>query len=317
MTGTFPNLGLGLGFRSQHFRYIVKHHPAVGWFEIISENFIHSGGRPRYMLDSLAEHYPIVMHGVSLSIGSTDPLNREYLRSLKALAKAIHPVWISDHLCWTGINFINTHDLLPVPLTEQTLRHISKRVCQVQDYLERPLVLENPSTYMSFQMSTLSEWEFLSALVEETSCRLLLDINNVYVSAYNNNFDPMSYIRGLPHHAIVQLHLAGHQNCGGMLVDTHDRPVSNEVWALFRDAWPYMTHASVMLEWDEHIPSFPIYFSELQKAKIKIYNDDILPNDSSPLPIEASEDKTASISTPASFRVPELVTQAVDYDSRP
>src|SRR6266478_8078861 len=208
-----PNLGFGVGLRSLHFSYILEDHPEVDWFEIISENFMDSGGRPRFVLEQIAERYPIVMHGVSLSIGSTDPLDFEYLKKLKRLADDIAAVWVSDHLCWTGVAGLNAHDLLPIPLNEQTLRHVVARVRTVQDFLERPLVLENPSTYVTFADSTLSEWEFITRMAEETDCGLLLDVNNVYVSSVNHDFDPAEYVRSVPHRRVVQFHLAGHTDC--------------------------------------------------------------------------------------------------------
>src|SRR5882762_3683892 len=213
-----PNLGLGVGLRTTHFRHILETNPAVDWFEIISENFMDSQGRPRYVLDQLAERYPIVMHGVSLSIGSTDPLDFEYLKKLKQMAKEIGAVWISDHLCWTGVNGLNTHDLLPVPLNDESLDHIVERKRVVQDFLERPLVLENPSTYVAFAESTLSEWDFISRMASEADCGLLLDVNNVYVSSVNHDFDPVQYIESLPHERVVQIHLAGHTHCGTHIV---------------------------------------------------------------------------------------------------
>ncbi len=262
-----PNLELGLGLRSQHFNHILEKQPAVDWFEVISENFMDSGGRPRHILRQIAEQYPIVMHGVSMSIGSTDPLNFEYLSKLKTLAKEVQPQWISDHLCWTGVLSINSHDLLPVPLNEESLQHICARILQVQDYLERPLILENPSTYLSFQHSSISEWEFLSEMSAATGCGLLLDVNNVYVSAFNNDFDPKTYIEGLPHDRIVQMHLAGHQHCGNHIIDTHDRAVITPVWELFNLAWQKTGGVATLLEWDSEIPPFDVYHEELLKAK--------------------------------------------------
>jgi len=262
-----PNLGLGLGLRSQHFNHILETKPTVDWFEIISENFMDSGGRPRYVLDQIAEQYPIVMHGVSMSIGSTDDLNFDYLRRLKNLAKAIQPKWISDHLCWTGVLNINSHDLLPVALNEESLQLITTKINQVQDFLERPLILENPSTYLTFQQSTIPEWQFLKYMVEETNCGLLLDVNNVYVSAFNNEFDAVEYIEGLPHESIVQMHLAGHQHNGDHIIDTHDSPVVNPVWELFSLAWERTGGTSTLLEWDGNIPEFEVCHAELLKAK--------------------------------------------------
>lgn len=261
------DLGLGLGLRGKHFNYILENWPAVDWFEVISENFMDSGGRPRWVLRQIAEHYPVVMHGVSLSIGSTDPLDMNYLGRLKALAEEIEPAWISDHLCWTGVNGLNTHDLLPVPLTEESLKHISSRIRHVQDFLGRQLVLENPSTYLTFKQSTIPEPDFLRLLTEETGCGLLLDVNNVYVTAFNNDLDAGDYIRALPAESVVQMHIAGHQNCGTHIVDTHDRAVIPSVWELFRLAWELTGGTPVLLEWDAKIPDFEDYHSELLKAK--------------------------------------------------
>ncbi len=261
------DLGVGVGLRHQHFRYVLENWPRVDWFEIISENFMDSAGWPRYVLDRLAERYAVVMHGVSLSIGSTDPLDYNYLARLKRLANAIGARWVSDHLCWTGIMGRNTHDLLPMPLNEETLQHVVKRVRTVQDYLERPLVLENPSSYLTFARDTLHEWEFLSALAEQTDCGLLLDVNNVYVSSVNHGFDPVEYIERLPHERVVQIHLAGHTDCGTHIVDTHDGPVSNKVWELYRLARRRIGGVSTLLEWDSNIPEFPILHAEALKAR--------------------------------------------------
>src|SRR5258708_2367369 len=189
----YANLGLGVGLRTVHFPYILKNQPKVDWFEVISENFMDSGGRPRYVLEQVAERYPVVMHGVSMSIGSADPLNFDYLRKLKSLADVVNAHWVSDHLCWTGVAGLNAHDLLPIPLNEETLAHVLGRVRTVQDFLERPLVLENPSTYVGFADSTMPEWEFLTRLADEAHCGLLLDVNNVYVSSVNHELDPEEY----------------------------------------------------------------------------------------------------------------------------
>lgn len=261
------NPGLGLGLRSAHFDYILENNPQVDWFEIISENFMDSGGRPRNILRKLADRYPLVMHGVSLSIGSTDTLNRDYLTKLKALAKEVKPLWVSDHLCWTGVNLLNTHDLLPVVLNEESLQHIIGRIKDVQDYLERPLIIENPSTYLTFNQSTIEEWDFLRYMAEETGCGLLLDVNNVYVSAFNNDFDPVHYIRQLPHDHIIQMHIAGHQHCGDYIIDTHDRNVVEDVWKLFSLAWQLTGGVATLLEWDSNIPDFETYHTELLKSK--------------------------------------------------
>jgi len=262
-----PNLGFGIGLRTVHFSRILSTWPAVDWFEIISENFIDSGGRPRGVLDRIAERYPIVMHGVSLSIGSTDPINREYLSKLKRLADEVQPRWVSDHLCWTGVLGKNTHDLLPLPLTEESLAHVAARVKMVQEVLERPLILENPSSYVTFTSSTLSEWEFLTRLTELTGCGLLLDVNNVYVSCFNHDWDPEEYLENLPHERIVQFHLAGHTNCGTHLIDTHDGRVIEEVWKLYRKAWEFTGGVSTLLEWDARIPELEEVHAEVLKAR--------------------------------------------------
>jgi|HubBroStandDraft_3_1064219.scaffolds.fasta_scaffold00159_15 uncharacterized protein (UPF0276 family) len=262
-----PNLGLGVGLRSAHFDHILAHRPAVDWFEAISENFVDSRGRPRYVLQQLAESYPIVLHGVSLSIGSTDPLDFDYLAKLKRLAAEVKARWVSDHLCWTGVLGRNAHDLLPVPFTEQTLRHVVERIRVVQDLLERPLVLENPSSYVTFAHSTMSEWEFISRMAEDADCGLLLDVNNVYVSSFNHDLDPVEFVRALPHERIVQCHLAGHSNYVTHLIDSHDAEVIDPVWELYRLAHGATGGVATLLEWDARIPPFPIVHAEVLKAR--------------------------------------------------
>lgn len=262
-----PNLGFGIGLRSEHFDYIEQHEPAVDWFEIISENFVDSHGRPRATLDWIVERYPVVMHGVSLSIGSTDPLDFDYLQKLKRLAGEIRPAWVSDHVCWTGVMGVNTHDLLPIPFTEESLAHVSARVKVVQDFLERPLVLENPTTYARFTVSTMSEWDFLARLSDDTGCGLLIDVNNVYVASVNHDFDAGEYLRALPHYRIVQLHLGGHTDVGTHVIDTHDRAVSEAVWEVYRAAIEMTGPVSTLLEWDEDIPPLPMMQAELERAR--------------------------------------------------
>jgi uncharacterized protein (UPF0276 family) len=262
-----PNLGYGVGLRTKHFPYLLEHAANVDWFEIISENFMDSGGRPRSILDQLADRYPLVMHGVSLSIGSTDPLDLVYLQRLKRLADEIGAVWVSDHLCWTGVAGVNSHDLLPLPLNEESLRHVADRVATVQKILERPLILENPSSYVTFAASTIPEWEYLARLCAETGCGLLLDVNNVYVSSVNHDFDPVEYIHGIPADRVVQFHLAGHTHCGTHLIDTHDGPVIDPVWELYRLAVQHTGGASTLLEWDARIPEFPVLEAEIAKAR--------------------------------------------------
>lgn len=261
------SLGLGVGLRTVHFAHILREWPQVDWFEIISENFIDSQGRPRYVLEQIAERYPIVMHGVSLSIGSVDPLDFDYLAKIKSLARQVDARWISDHLCWTGVAGRNTHDLLPIPLNEESLAHVAGRVRTVQDYLERPLVLENPSTYVSFAASTMPEWVFLRRLSDETGCRLLLDVNNVYVSAVNHEFDPLEYLDATPYERVVQFHLAGHTDCGTHCIDTHDGAVVDPVWRLYSHAHQLAHGASTLLEWDARIPAFDVVHAEVLKAR--------------------------------------------------
>ncbi|MBB4921303.1 MNIO family bufferin maturase [Kitasatospora kifunensis] len=261
------SLGLGLGLRFQHLSHVLETWPEVGWFEIISENFMDSGGYPRHALDRIAERYPIVMHGVSLSIGSTDPLDFDYLHRLRRLAQATGARWVSDHICWTGVAGVNTHDLLPVPFTEEALAHLVRRVHLVQDVLERQLVLENPSSYATFAGATMPEWEFVARLATESGCGLLLDVNNVYVSAVNHDFDPEQYLRALPAERVMQLHLAGHTDLGSHLIDTHDQPVAEPVWELYRLATSLTGPVPTLLEWDDRIPPFPQLLAELDKAR--------------------------------------------------
>lgn len=265
-----PDLGDGVGLRPVHFPHLMHRPPQdwdVNWFEIISENFLGNFGYAAHVLDHIGAHRPLVMHGVSLSIGSTDPLDWDYLRGLQALAERLRPVWISDHLCWTGVAGINTHDLLPLPLTEASLAHVANRVRAVQDFLGRPLILENPSSYLEFVSSTMPECEFLARLTEITGCGLLLDVNNVYVSSVNHDFDAAAYIAAIPADRVVQIHLAGHTNRGTHLIDTHDHPVAAPVWDLYRQAYERVGGAATLLEWDGHIPDYPDLLAELAKAK--------------------------------------------------
>ncbi len=299
-----PNLGLGVGLRAVHFPHILEHHPAVDWFEIISENYMDSGGRPRYVLEQIAERYPIVMHGVSLSIGSTDPLDFDYLSRLKRLAEAVRPGWISDHLCWTGVLGLNAHDLLPIPTNEETLAHVVRRIRTVQDFLERPLVLENPSSYVTFSGSTLSEWEFLTRMADEADCGLLLDVNNVHVSSVNHDFDPFEFVRSVPHERIVQVHLAGHSNCRTHLIDTHDNHVIDPVWELYRLAHQKTAGISTLLEWDARIPPFPVVHAEVLKAKQ--YMSATLAPASFPAVAPAFADSGSAVPHPLSYVVTEV-----------
>ncbi len=300
------NLGLGVGLRSVHFPYILEHEPDVDWFEVISENFMDSRGRARYVLEAIAERYPVVMHGVSLSIGSTDPLTFDYLRKLRRLADEINPHWISDHLCWTGVLGLNAHDLLPLPLNEDSLEHVFERVNVVQDFLERPLVLENPSSYVTFAGSTLTEWEFLTQLAAATGCGLLLDVNNVYVSSVNHDFDPREYIENVPHHRVVQFHLAGHTDCRTHIIDTHDNHVIDPVWELYRLAHSRTGGASTLLEWDAKIPEFPVVHTEVLKARQYMGGSISEVPLVRPAPAADDEPVAAGVSNPISYIVPEI-----------
>ena len=297
-------LGLGVGLRNVHFDHILAERPPVDWFEAISENFMDSGGRPRAILRRIAERYPVVLHGVSLSIGSTDPLDREYLARLRRLADEISARWVSDHLCWTGMLGVNSHDLLPLPLNEKVLAHVVARVRQVQDILERPLVLENPSTYLRFRNSTASEPEFLRALCDATDCRLLLDVNNVYVSCFNAGTSPLDYLAAFPFERVVQVHLAGHQHCGTHIIDTHDRPVSSAVWELFRIAWQRTRGAATLLEWDGDVPPFQRVHEEVLRARAFLHGEPQAASAPAEEPVAAEREIP---STPLEFMVPAVM----------
>ncbi|ACA88318.1 MNIO family bufferin maturase [Shewanella woodyi] len=260
-------LGFGLGLRTNHFDHVLTNRPDIDWFEVLSENYMVAGGKPRYYLEAIAEQYPIVMHGVSMSIGSTDPLDREYLTALKKLANDVQPQWISDHICWTSIHGVNSHDLLPLPYTEETIKHVAERVRQVQDFLGRRILLENVSSYLSYQDSTMDEWAFLNAVAEQADCLILLDINNIYVSARNHNFDPVTYLNKIDPKRVQQFHLAGHSDYGDYVVDTHDHDVPNSVWELYRIALERFGAISTMIERDGNIPEFPALEQELQIAR--------------------------------------------------
>jgi len=262
----FRDLGVGVGLRTVHFAHILTQWPKVDWFEVLSENYLDTGGRPLYVLERVAERYPLVLHGVSLGIGNTEPLDRGYLGKLKALAERVRAHWVSDHLCWTGVLGRNTHDLLPMPYTEEALRHTAARVRQVSEILERPLVLENPSSYVEFAASSMPEWEFLARLAEQADCGLLLDVNNVYVSSFNHGFDPLVYIDAIPAERVVQYHLAGHTHKGTHIIDTHSDHAIPEVWELYRRAWARTGPVATLYEWDENIPSFEVVHAEALKA---------------------------------------------------
>ncbi|MGH1577245.1 MNIO family bufferin maturase [Planktotalea sp.] len=295
-----PKLGLGVGLRNEHFNHILSERPDVDWFEAISENFMDSGGRPGWVIRQIAKHYPVVLHGVSMSIGSTDPLNEDYLKKLKTLADDVQAKWVSDHLCWTGVLSVNSHDLLPLPLNQETLNHVIARVHHVQETLARPLILENPSTYASFQNSDISEPDFLRAMSDATGCGLLLDVNNVYVSCFNDGSDPLDYLNAFPFERVVQMHLAGHTHCGSYLLDTHDQPVTHGVWELFRLAWQRTNGASTLLEWDGDVPAFADLHQEVLKARAFMQGE----VDALRLYQEQAPSPQPSVSNPVDFIVP-------------
>jgi len=262
-----PYLGFGLGLRVDHYESLIDEPGKVEWLEIVSENYLVPGGRPLRWLERFRERFPLVMHGVSMSIGGTDPLDMGYLNQLAALAKRVEPAWISDHLCWTGVQGVNLHDLMPLPYTEEALRHVVDRVRRVQDTLGRRILLENVSSYISFAQSQLTEWEFLAAVAERADCFLLLDINNVHVSAHNHGFSALDYLDGLPAARVQQFHLAGHEHGGELLIDTHDAPVVDAVWHLYVEAVRRFGRVSTMIERDDHIPPLAELLAELEHAR--------------------------------------------------
>jgi uncharacterized protein (UPF0276 family) len=263
--------GFGLGLRTEHYRDFCSDDRAlarrVDWLEVISENYMVPGGKPLHHLDRIRRDHPMAMHGVSMSIGSTDPLNAGYLRDLKALAQRIEPAWVSDHLCWTGVDHHNLHDLMPMPYTEAALRHLVPRVRQVQDVLGRRLVLENVSSYVSFAADEMSEWEFIGELLQRADCELLLDVNNVHVSSVNHGFDARRFIDAMPRERVRQIHLAGHEDHGSYLIDTHDHPVCAAVWELYGYTVQRLGHVPAMIERDDHIPPLAELVAELDQAR--------------------------------------------------
>lgn len=266
-TPRIPVAGYGLGLRPAHYEEIVATRPAIDWFEILTENYLVPGGRPLQWLDAIRRDYPVVMHGVSLSIGGTDPLDREYLAEVDALARRIEPLWISDHLCWIGTQGRNLHDLLPLPFTDAALDHVVRRVMQVQDTLGRRLLLENVSSYVNFTGSECTEWAFLAEVARRADCLILLDVNNVHVSAFNHGFDPKAYIDAMPVDRVQQVHLAGHRHCGDWIVDTHDAPVADPVWELYEYTVRRLGSVATMIERDDDIPPLAVLVDELYRAR--------------------------------------------------
>jgi uncharacterized protein len=262
-----PDLGIGVGLRGPHIGHVLQHRPPMDWFEIISENYFAEGGIARANLESIRTAYRLVPHGVSLSIGGSDPFDREYLSHLRALVRRIAAPWFSDHLCWTGAGGVDLHDLLPMPYTRSTLAHVVERVKRVQGELEIPFALENASSYMEYRRSTMAEHEFLGELAEQADCGILLDVNNVFVSAYNHGFDAERYIDAIPAHRVVQMHVAGHTDKGTHLLDTHSDHVRAEVWQLYRRAVARCGPVATLVEWDQEIPSWEVLAKEAEIAR--------------------------------------------------
>ncbi|MBK8743193.1 MAG: DUF692 domain-containing protein [Propionivibrio sp.] len=266
MESAYP--GFGLGLRTDHYSDFVTAPQKVDWLEIISENYMVDGGKPLHFLDRIRQDYPMVMHGVSLSIGSTDPLDDDYLRMLKSLARRVEPAWVSDHLCWTGTDSLNLHDLMPLPYTEATLRHLVPRVAQVQDVLGLPFLLENVSSYVSYRSDEMKEWEFIGELAARSGCELLLDVNNVYVSSVNHGFDPQVFIDAIPVAAVRQIHLAGHEDHGNYIIDTHDHPICDAVWDLYAYTLRRFGAVPTMIERDDNIPCLDELVDELDAVRL-------------------------------------------------
>ncbi|MGZ4787851.1 MAG: MNIO family bufferin maturase [Terriglobales bacterium] len=263
----FTEYGVGIGLRIPHYQHILEHKPAVDWFEIISENFMIDGGRPLAVLDQILDQYKVVQHGVSMYFGSVEPLNPEHLTRLKKLVKRTNTPWLSDHLCWGSVDGTYSHDLLPMPYTFEAARKTAEKIRQAQDFLEVPVIVENVSSYAEFHVSEMTEWEFLTEVVEQADCGMLFDVNNIYVSSQNHDFDPMDYIENVPHHRVAQIHIAGHSKYEKYILDTHDHPVIDPVWKLYQRAIELIGPTATLLEWDDHIPSFEEVHAEALKAK--------------------------------------------------
>jgi uncharacterized protein (UPF0276 family) len=264
-------LGVGVGLRPKHYPCILAETDpralGVDFFEALSENYMVPGGRPLRVLSEVAARFPIVLHGVSLNIGSADPLNEDYLAELKALSQRFEPAIVSDHLCWTGVHGRNLHDLVPLPFTEATLCYVADRVRRVQDHLGRRLALENVSSYFAYTTNAMPEWEFMAGIAERADCGILLDVNNIFVSAHNHGFDPLEYLSGIPSERVFQIHLAGHSQAGELLIDTHDHPVRDEVWSLYEAALRRTGPVSTLIEWDDQIPEFHELAAEAARAR--------------------------------------------------
>lgn len=277
-------LGFGLGLRSPHYDYVLEHQPAVDWFELITENYLAPGGRPRAILHKIRAHYPVVLHGLSFNIGSHEAPDLHYLAQLKTLINDIQPEWVSDHICWTGLHGKTSHDLLPIAYNAETLLQVANKVNQIQDYLQQTVVLENPSVYLQFRSASMSEPDFINTLCEKTGCRILLDVNNVYVSCFNLGQDPYAQISALKPDCVQQFHLAGHTHNGNHIIDTHDHPVSDPVWELYAHACRHFGETATLLERDDHIPPFPELMAELEMARQKQHDALLLSATGAPQP---------------------------------
>jgi len=262
-----PRLGYGLGLRPVYYEEILNGAPPVDWFEVISENYMIPGGRPLAMLERFRAAYPIVLHGVSMSLASTDPLDLDYLAALKALAARIEPAWVSDHLCWTGVHGLNLHDLLPIPYTREALDHVVDRIGRIQDFLGRQLVVENASTYVAFAEADMTEWEFVAEMTRRADCLLLVDVNNIFVSSFNHGLDAAAYIDALPADRIAQFHMAGHTDNRTHRIDTHDQPICADVWKLYERARRRFPDVPAMIERDANFPPFAELLAELQHMR--------------------------------------------------
>ncbi len=259
--------GYGLGLRPCHYEDLLTQKPAIDWLEVMTEDFMVDGGAALYYLDQLCQLYPVALHGVSLSIGGTDPFNQDYLQRLKTLRKRTQAMWISDHLCWTGVGGINLHDLMPLPYNAAALKHVVERILYVQDFLGERILIENISSYVRYKESTMTEWDFLAAIAEKADCYILLDINNIYVNSYNHQFDPQCYLANLPSARVKQFHLAGYLDCGTHIIDTHDTAISPQVWHLYAKAAELFDTAATLIERDANIPALSQMLLELNKAR--------------------------------------------------
>lgn len=266
----FSSLGPGVGLRRQHYSYVLENWPAMDWFEVITENFMVEGGRPLEVLEQIRSRYPIVLHGVSMSVGSAEGSNTDYLRALAELARRFDPAWISDHLCWTRTGRHNLHDLIPLPYNEEAVRVAARRIREAQDALGQRILIENISSYLTYTHSVLKEWEFVAAVAEEADCGILLDINNVFVNAFNHRFSAKQYIDGMPIERVAQFHLAGHRDCGTHLLDTHDQQIRAEVWQLYEHALRRFGAVPTLIEWDDHIPEFAELQAEVSAAQMRM-----------------------------------------------